>query len=97
MAVRLLLQGVMLAGGMIIMSKPHANTLNGAKICGAKSKRTGKPCRQPAMLNGRCRLHGGKSTGRPITSGQWTKKSIQRRKETTRLHRNIRMLMADLS
>jgi len=32
-------------------------------LCGAKSKRTGKPCRQPAMRNGRCRLHGGKSTG----------------------------------
>ena len=31
--------------------------------CGARSKRTGKPCRGPAMLNGRCRLHGGLSTG----------------------------------
>ncbi|MBW8056150.1 MAG: hypothetical protein FVQ76_12715 [Nitrospira sp.] len=25
--------------------------------------RKGTPCRQPAMKNGRCRLHGGKSTG----------------------------------
>lgn len=32
-------------------------------LCGAKSRRTGQPCRQPAMKNGRCRLHGGKSTG----------------------------------
>lgn len=32
-------------------------------LCGAKSKRTGQPCRQPAMKNGRCRLHGGRSTG----------------------------------
>ena len=31
--------------------------------CGAYSRRTGKPCRQPAMANGRCRMHGGKSTG----------------------------------
>jgi hypothetical protein len=29
--------------------------------CGAHSRRTGKPCQQPAMPNGRCRLHGGKS------------------------------------
>lgn len=29
------------------------------KLCGAASKRTGNPCRQPAMKNGRCRLHGG--------------------------------------
>lgn len=29
-------------------------------FCGAKT-RTGGNCRQPAMKNGRCRLHGGKS------------------------------------
>lgn len=28
--------------------------------CGAKTK-SGKPCRAPAMPNGRCRIHGGKS------------------------------------
>ncbi len=38
-----------------------------APRCGAKSKRTGNPCLQPAMANGKCRLHGGKSTG-PKTS-----------------------------
>jgi len=32
--------------------------------CGAKT-RTGTPCRSPAMPNGRCRMHGGKSTGAP--------------------------------
>jgi hypothetical protein len=31
--------------------------------CGARSKRTGKPCRGAAMPNGRCKVHGGKSTG----------------------------------
>src|SRR5262245_56377819 len=31
--------------------------------CGARSKRTGLPCRAAAMPNGRCRVHGGKSTG----------------------------------
>ena len=30
--------------------------------CGAKT-RSGTPCRSPAMPNGRCRMHGGRSTG----------------------------------
>src|SRR5262249_50630291 len=36
---------------------------NAAPRCGARSKRTGKPCRAAAMSNGRCKVHGGKSTG----------------------------------
>lgn len=32
--------------------------------CGAKARTNGmRPCRQPAMKNGPCRLHGGKCTG----------------------------------
>jgi hypothetical protein len=34
-----------------------------APRCGAHSKGTGRPCNAPAMPNGRCRMHGGKSTG----------------------------------
>src|SRR5262249_31246520 len=34
-----------------------------APRCGARSKRTGRPCQGAAMPNGRCKLHGGKSTG----------------------------------
>ena len=30
--------------------------------CGAPCKKTGEPCQGPAMANGRCRLHGGRST-----------------------------------
>jgi hypothetical protein len=33
-----------------------------APRCGAKT-RAGTSCKCPAMANGRCRLHGGKSTG----------------------------------
>ncbi len=33
-----------------------------ARRCGAKT-RHGTPCRTAAMPNGRCRMHGGKSTG----------------------------------
>jgi hypothetical protein len=36
---------------------------NAAPRCGARSKRTGKPCRAAAMPNGRCKVPGGKSTG----------------------------------
>jgi len=75
------------------MRKPHANTLNGAKTCGAKSKRTGEPCRQPAMANSKCRLHGGKSTGRPIISGQWTKEAIQQRKTVNALLREAKGIL----
>jgi hypothetical protein len=41
---------------------------NAAPRCGARSKRTGKPCLGAAMPNGRCKFHGGKSTG-PRTPG----------------------------
>lgn len=30
-----------------------------AAVCGAKAKSTGAPCQQPALENGRCRVHGG--------------------------------------
>ena len=36
-----------------------------AKRCGAHARTTGQPCKSPAMENGRCRMHGGKSTGAP--------------------------------
>ena len=35
---------------------------NTAPRCGARTRK-GTPCRGPAMPNGRCRMHGGKSTG----------------------------------
>ena len=42
-----------------------------APKCGAKTKRNEHaPCRQPAMKNGRCRMHGGKSTGPKTPEGK---------------------------
>ena len=32
-------------------------------ICGARTKGTGDPCRRLPCKNGRCKLHGGHSTG----------------------------------
>jgi hypothetical protein len=40
---------------------PQGNPMN-APRCGAKTRRA-TPCRAPAIANGRCRMHGGKSTG----------------------------------
>ena len=40
-----------------------------APRCGAHT-RSGEPCRQPAMRNGRCRMHGGLSTGRRTAEGR---------------------------
>jgi hypothetical protein len=37
--------------------------------CGAKT-RHGEPCQAPAMKNGRCKLHGGKSTGPKTEKGK---------------------------
>jgi hypothetical protein len=39
-----------------------------APRCGARNRR-GTPCQAPAMKNGRCRLHGGKSTGPLMREG----------------------------
>ena len=39
-----------------------------APRCGAKTRR-GTPCQCPAMSNGRCRLHGGLSTGPKTPEG----------------------------
>jgi len=62
--------------------------------CGAKTKsRNGKPCQLAAMKNGRCYLHGGKSTGprtkeglkrmkaSKLKHGYYTKEKIQERRE----------------
>lgn len=52
-----------------------------APRCQAKSKRSGRPCRNPAVRGKRvCRMHGGKSTG-PLTL-----QGIQRIKEATTTH-----------
>src|SRR5690625_3554036 len=45
-----------------MQNKAHA--VKNRKRCGAKT-RSGKSCKNWAMPNGRCRMHGGKSTGAP--------------------------------
>ena len=40
------------------------------RICGAYARSTGKPCKAGALRNGRCRNHGGLSTGPKTIQGR---------------------------
>jgi hypothetical protein len=53
--------------GRLRHGNPRGNP-NDAPRCGAHN-RAGLPCRAPAMANGRCRMHGGKSTGPKTREG----------------------------
>jgi hypothetical protein len=53
--------------GKLRNGNPRGNP-NAAPRCGART-RAGSPCRSPAMPNGRCRMHGGKSTGARTLAG----------------------------
>ncbi len=49
---------------------PHvSNPFADVQKCGAKTRK-GTPCLSPAMKNGRCRLHGGLSTGAKTAEGR---------------------------
>jgi ribosomal protein L32 len=64
--------------------------------CGART-RSGGACKSPAMPNGRCRMHGGKSTGPRTPGGLARMRRAKTRhegysEETRRLMRYIREL-----
>jgi hypothetical protein len=61
--------------------------------CGAYCRTTGQPCKSPAMRNGRCRMHGGAATGRPITHGRSTLAAKRERQEVRELLRDLRYLL----
>ena len=77
---------------------------NAAPRCGAKKRRKGTPCGSPAMANGRCRIHGGASTGPRTPEGlersrksNWkhglrSAEAINQRKEGMALRREIKRL-----
>ena len=80
--------------------------IKNARKCGATSKRTKLPCQAPAMKNGRCRLHGGKSTGAKtaeglekirqanLRSGRYTKEAIENRRYARWFFKNFDYLWA---
>ena len=74
--------------------------MHNAPRCGART-RAGTPCKAPAMPNGRCRLHGGRSLsgaahGRYRT-GFYTKEAIAKRKELNALLRECRRLLGNFN
>jgi len=69
------------------------------RFCGAKT-RNGGSCRQPAMKNGRCRLHGGKSLsgkehGR-YKHGMRTKEAIEKRKQLSNMLKAVQLVLKDV-
>ena len=46
----------------------HLSLAQSCSRCGART-RSGRPCQGPAMSNGRCRMHGGSSTGPKTAEG----------------------------
>ncbi len=77
-------------------ANPTRNTPDALKKhprCGAHCRTTGKPCRGPAMANGRCRMHGGNSPGAPAGKAHWNYRHGQRSKKAQESRREYRELM----
>ena len=68
--------------------------------CGAKT-RPGHPCGHYAMANGKCRYHGGKSTGarnpyRNVKHGLYTKEAGEMRRAVAELLKSSNSLLAEI-
>jgi hypothetical protein len=87
---------------------PHNMVLaQAAARCGART-RSGGACRGPAMANGRCRMHGGASTGPRTVAGRerarragWkhggrSAEAMAERKAAAALLRRLRALIRDV-
>jgi hypothetical protein len=71
---------------------------NASPRCGART-RTGTPCKAPAMPAGRCRMHGGLSTGPRTAEGLERIRAARtthgrRTAEAERMRAMVRVLMA---
>ena len=76
-----------------------AQKLSSSQLCGART-RQGGPCGQIAMRNGRCRFHGGLSTGRRTAEGiEAHREAVTRHggrsREMAEFRRAMRELRAD--
>lgn len=54
--------------------------------CGAKTRTSGEPCKNPALGNGRCRFHGGRA-GRPVVHGRYSAAHAAKLTERIEAHR----------
>jgi len=83
-------------------NRPHAKpAFLDSPRCGAKTRK-GKPCQAPAMKNGRCRMHGGRSTGPAVGTqnalkhGLYTRAAIAERKSVSRLIKDCRAFLNEI-
>ena len=77
--------------GWLKHGNPSGDLLK-APRCGARTRRQ-TPCLGPAMRNGRCRLHGGKSTGPRTPEG--LERSRRARWKHGAYSREVRTLLAE--
>ena len=76
------------------LGPPHAEI----RRCGANT-RYGHPCGRYAMANGRCCLHGGKSTGAinpRVKHGMYTKSAIEERRWLKELIKEANQFASDV-
>lgn len=66
-------------------------------LCGAHCRTTGNPCQNYPMANGRCRMHGGKGSGRPIETGRYTGKALAFRRGLRQLNHELLDLMTSMN
>ena len=66
-----------------------------APLCLAKTRK-GPPCQSPAMLNGRCQMHGGLSPGAPkgnqnaFKHGRYSARAMSQRQQIAALIARVR-------
>jgi hypothetical protein len=74
--------------GNKLMEKARAALARHPK-CGAKCKQRDGFCVNPAMKNGRCYIHGGKSTGPKPKHGQSSKAAKEKRRAIRELIKGL--------
>ena len=80
---------------------PRSLAMHLSARCGART-RNGSPCRSPAMANGRCRMHGGKSPSAPIGNanarkhGRYSAEAIAHRRKVAGPIRAMRELVEEV-
>ena len=75
--------------------KKSSNPIQGElQTCGAHARSTGEPCKNaPVTGSTRCRMHGGKGSGRPVVTGHHTKKAIEERRQMKELISSLNELV----
>ena len=80
----------------------HAKQITHASQPARARTRSGSRCQSPAMPNGRCRMHGGKSPGAPkgnknaFKHGRYTAEAMACRREIASLLRTMRALTREM-